>query len=214
MGTNYKEELFSQMPVVGIMRNYSNEVIETIVPLYEKAGLTTLEITMNSANAAEVIRGLSQGYPQMNIGAGTVCTTEDLEKALEAGASFIVTPIMDTDVMETCSSNSIPIFPGAYTPLEIYNAWQAGATAVKIFPATQLGAGYVKDVLAPLNHLKLLPTGGVSIDNIQDFFKVGAVGVGMGSSLFDSQLIKAKDFDGLEKHFAKIVEKVKEVKKG
>lgn len=214
MGTNYKEELFAQMPVVGIMRNYSNEVIEAIVPLYEKAGLTTLEITMNSANATEVIRNLSQQYPQMNIGAGTVCTTEDLEKALEAGASFIVTPIMDTDVMKTCSSNSIPIFPGAYTPLEIYNAWQAGATAVKIFPATQLGAGYVKDVLAPLNHLKLLPTGGVSIENIQDFFKAGAVGVGMGSSLFDSQLIKAKDFDGLGKHFAKIVKKVKEVKRG
>ena len=208
MGTTYKPELFDQMPIVGIMRNVSAEVIESIIPSYKKAGLTNLEITMNSENVAEIISVLSQKNPDMNIGAGTVCNMDDLERALTAGASFIVTPILDLEVMKFCQENNIPIFPGALTPLEINTAWNAGATAVKIFPATQLGPGYIKDVLAPLNHIKVLPTGGVSIDNIQDFFKAGAVGVGMGSSLFKKDLIEAGDFDGLRKHFSAVCSKV------
>lgn len=201
MATVYKPELFDQMPIVGIMRNVTGEVIETIVPYYKKAGLTNLEITMNTANVVEIISDLSQRHPDLNIGAGTVCNMNDLEQALAAGASFIVTPILDLEVMKFCKKNDIVIFPGAYSPLEIYNAWQAGATAVKIFPANQLGPGYVKDVLAPLNEVRLLPTGGVSIENIEDFFEAGAVGVGMGSSLFDKQLIAAGEFERLYKHF-------------
>ncbi len=208
MGVNYKEDLFSKMPVVGIMRNFSNENIEAIVPLYKKAGLTTLEITMNSSNAEEVITHLSKNHPDLNIGAGTVCSIDDLEKALGAGASFIVTPIMDNEVMQVCRESNVAIFPGAFTPLEIYNAWKAGASAVKIFPATQLGAGYVKDVLGPLNQVKLLPTGGVSIDNIEAFFNAGAVGVGMGSTLFDKKFIGTQDYDSLFAHFQNIHKKV------
>jgi 2-dehydro-3-deoxyphosphogluconate aldolase/(4S)-4-hydroxy-2-oxoglutarate aldolase len=197
-------------PVVGIMRYFSNEQIEAIVPLYKRAGLTTLEVTMNSENAEEVISQLTKDNPDMNIGAGTVCTTTDLERALGAGASFVVTPVMDLDVMKICQEANVPIFPGAYTPLEIYNAWKAGASAVKIFPATQLGPTYVKDVLAPLSDVKLLPTGGVSINNIQDFFIAGAVGVGMGSSLFDKAMIKEQNYEGLFSHFELICEKVSE----
>ena len=210
MGVNYKEDLFSKMPVVGIMRNFSNESIEAIVALYKKAGFTTLEITMNSENSSEVIAELSKKHPDLNIGAGTVCNIDDLEKALGAGASFIVTPIMDNEVMQVCRESNVPIFPGAFTPLEIYNAWKAGASAVKIFPATQLGPGYVKDVLGPLNEIKLLPTGGVSIDNIEAFFKAGAVGVGMGSTLFDKKFIEGKDYDSLFIHFKNIYKKVEE----
>ena len=210
MGVNYKEDLFSKMPVVGIMRNFSNESIEAIVPLYKKAGLTTLEITMNSSNAEEVITHLSKNHPDLNIGAGTVCNIDDLEKALGAGASFIVTPIMDNEVMQVCRESNVPIFPGAFTPLEIYNAWKAGASAVKIFPATQLGPGYVKDVLGPLNQVKLLPTGGVSIENIEAFFNAGAVGVGMGSTIFDKKSIGTQDYDSLFTHFQKIYKKVEE----
>ena len=163
---------------------------------------------MNSENVCEIISRLSEYNPDMNIGAGTVCTMTDLKKALDAGASFIVTPILDTAVVIYCKEHTIPIFPGAYTPLEIYTADKLGATAVKIFPATQLGPGYVKDVLAPLPNLKLLPTGGVSVDNIASFFKSGAVGVGMGGALFDKTLIANEDYDGLYRHFKAIAEKV------
>lgn len=208
MGTNYKKELFEQMPIVGILRNVSLEVIEEILPHYKKAGLTTLEITMNSDNVCEIISAIAKNHPEINVGAGTVCTMDDLMKALEAGATFIVTPILDVDVMKYCKENEVPIFPGAFTPLEIYNANKLGATAVKIFPATQLGASYVKDVLAPLNTIQLLPTGGVDSNNIQSFFKAGAIGVGMGGSLFDKKLMDAKDYQGLYLHFKDICDKV------
>lgn len=208
MERHYKQVFFDKMPVVGILRNVPLNVIEAILPYYKKAGFTTLEITMNSENVCEIISRLSEDNPEMNIGAGTVCTMADLKKALDAGASFIVTPILDTAVVIYCKEHTIPIFPGAYTPLEIYTADKLGATAVKIFPATQLGPGYVKDVLAPLPNLKLLPTGGVSLDNIASFFKVGAIGVGMGSSLFDKTLIANKDYDGLFQHFKKIAKEV------
>lgn len=208
MERNYKQVLFDKMPVVGILRNVPLNVIEAILPYYKKAGFTTLEITMNSENVCEIISRLSEDNPDMNIGAGTVCTMADLKKALDAGASFIVTPILDTAVVIYCKQHTIPIFPGAYTPLEIYTAYKLGATAVKIFPATQLGAGYIQEVLASLSHLKLLPTGGVSVENIASFFKSGAVGVGMGGALFDKTLIANEDYDGLYRHFKAIAEKV------
>lgn len=208
MSSNYKQALFNQMPVIGIFRNVPLTIIEAIIPFYLKAGFTTLEITMNSANACEILSSLSRTYSDVNIGAGTVCTMQDLELALENGASYIVSPILNKEVIHFCTLNNIPIFPGAFTPLEIYRAAELGATAVKVFPATQLGPGYIKDVLTALPKLKLLPTGGVSIDNIEAFFKAGAVGVGMGSSLFNEKLIANKDFDGLYNHFKLIADKV------
>ncbi|WP_209401318.1 bifunctional 4-hydroxy-2-oxoglutarate aldolase/2-dehydro-3-deoxy-phosphogluconate aldolase [Pseudozobellia sp. WGM2] len=195
---------FNQNPIVGILRGLSTDEVLQLVPIYLKSGFYTLEITMNSPDVVKTISVLRERYTDLNVGAGTVCTQDDLEIALSAGAQFIVTPIIDTEVIERCVRRDIPIFPGAYTPTEIYTAWKLGASAVKIFPATQLGPKYVKDVLAPLNDIKLLPTGGVSADNISAFFKAGAIGVGMGSSLFDKNLIKNQDFEGLEKHFQKV----------
>ena len=208
MNNRYQQSLFTQMPVIGIVRNVPLTIIEAIMPFYLKAGFTTLEITMNSANACEILSSVTRTYSDVNIGAGTVCNMQDLEMALENGASFIVSPILNEEVMHFCTTKYIPIFPGAYTPLEIYRAAQLGATAVKVFPATQLGPGYIKDVLAALTTLKLLPTGGVSKDNIEAFFKAGAVGVGMGSSLFNEKLIANKDFEGLYNHFTSIADKV------
>jgi len=133
----------------------------------------------------------------------------DLEAALAAGAQFIVTPILDEQIVQHCVQKNIPVFPGAYTPTEIYRAWSAGASAVKVFPAAQLGAKYIKDVLAPLNEIRLLPTGGVSLENIGDYFEAGAAGVGMGSSLLDKKLIEREDYDGLKDHFLKLAEQIK-----
>jgi 2-dehydro-3-deoxyphosphogluconate aldolase/(4S)-4-hydroxy-2-oxoglutarate aldolase len=209
----FSHEAFEAMPVIGIMRNFSFEIIEKITPLYKEAGLTTLEVTMNSDGAYETIKNLSAAYPGLNIGAGTVCEMEDLHTALEAGASFIVTPILNEEVINYCVANKIPVFPGAFTPTEIYKAWKLGATAVKIFPASRFGPVYLKEIKAPLNNIRLLPTGGVSLDNIADFFKAGAMGAGMGSTLFDKEMISKKDFEGLHLHFKKMVSKVNELLK-
>src|SRR5690606_2051229 len=111
---------------------------------------------------------------------------------------------IDESVIKTAVAQGIPIFPGAYSPTEIYRAWRLGASAVTIFPASQLGVQFIRDISAPLNNIKLLPTGGVSVENIKSFFEAGVVGVGMGSSLFDKRLIQERDFKGLAEHFIKI----------
>ncbi len=208
MNNSYQQDLFNQMPVIGILRNVPLTTIEAVIPFYLNAGFTTMEITMNSPNACKILSSLTRTYSDVNIGAGTVCSMQELEMALANGASFIVSPILNEEVIHFCTTKGIPIFPGAYTPLEIYRAAQLGATAVKVFPASQLGPGYIKDVLAAFTTLKLLPTGGVSKDNIEAFFKAGAIGVGMGNSLFNEKLIANKDFDGLYNHFKLIADKV------
>jgi 2-dehydro-3-deoxyphosphogluconate aldolase/(4S)-4-hydroxy-2-oxoglutarate aldolase len=200
---------FSKVPIVGIIRNLSFDTIEKILPIYLSAGLTTIEITMNTQAAEEIIRFAADKYKgQLNVGAGTVCNTDELDMAIRAGSQFIVTPILDPDVVRTCVSKNIPVFPGAYTPTEIYQAWKLGASMVKVYPATSLGPEYIKDVKAPLNKIKLMPTGGINLDNIQTFIKAGADGLGIGSQLFDKTLIKDENWKGLELHFKQYVSKL------
>ncbi|MCE7066108.1 bifunctional 4-hydroxy-2-oxoglutarate aldolase/2-dehydro-3-deoxy-phosphogluconate aldolase [Dyadobacter sp. CY326] len=195
-------ELFNKAPLVGIIRNISPDDVKKILPIYREAGLTTIEITMNTPGAAEMIRlALENEGEGLNIGAGTVCTKDDLEVALEAGAQFIVTPIINKKVIKSCVKKKVPIFPGAFTPTEIYNAWTLGATMVKIYPATSLGPEYIKDLKAPMNQLKLLPTGGVGLENMTDFLKAGANGLGVGGQLFDKKLIQEQNWEGLKAHF-------------
>lgn len=202
-------ELFNKAPLVGIIRNVSPEDVKRILPIYREAGLTTVEITMNTPGATDMIRyALESEHYGMNIGAGTVCTKEDLDAALDAGAQFIVTPVLSKKVVKSCVKKGIPVFPGAYTPTEIFNAWSLGASMVKIYPATALGPGYIKDLKAPMNQLKLLPTGGVSLENMEAFLKAGANGLGIGGQLFDKKLIQEKNWDGLKAHFLQFAQKL------
>lgn len=201
--------MFEKAPIVGIIRNVALEDVKQILPIFREAGLTTVEITMNKPDAAEMISwAIANESEGLNIGAGTVCTKDDLEAALEAGAQFIVTPVINKKVIKSCVKKGIPIFPGAFTPTEIYNAWTLGATMVKIYPATSLGPEYIKDLKAPMNQLKLLPTGGVGLENMTAFLNAGANGLGIGGQLFDKKLIEAKDWNGLKAHFMQFVEKL------
>jgi 2-dehydro-3-deoxyphosphogluconate aldolase/(4S)-4-hydroxy-2-oxoglutarate aldolase len=197
-------EDFSKVPIIGIIRNLTFDEIKKILPVYLEAGLTTIEITMNTASAKEIIRYAVDSYGgKLNIGAGTVCNKKDLKEALSAGAQFIVTPITDKEVIRTCIKEDIPIFPGAFTPTEIYKAWQLGASMVKLYPPTTMGPDYIKDIKAPLDKIKLLPTGGIHLGNIPLFMKAGANGVGVGSQLFDKTAIKNNDMEALKAHFEK-----------
>lgn len=193
---------FYETPVVGIFRGFSIEKIQQIIPVYIESGFHTVEVTMNSPESKKSITMLASKYPNLNVGAGTVCSMNDLNDALNAGAQFIVTPIVNVEIINHCVVQKIPIFPGAYTPTEIYQAWNLGASAVKVFPATQLGVNYIKDILGPLNHIKLLPTGGVHQNNITQFMDAGCIGVGMGSSLFDEKLIG--NLSALKMHFDEV----------
>jgi len=207
---SFSQELFKKAPIVGIVRNLSLDEVMQILPIYREAGLTTIEITMNTPGAVEIIRYALEHHSEgLNIGAGTVCTKEDLDNALEAGAQFIVTPIINKKVIKSCVKKGIPVFPGGFSPTELYNAWSYGAAMVKIYPATSLGADYIKDLKAPLNNIKVLPTGGINLENMQDFLKAGADGLGIGGQLFDKVLIKNKDWAGLKLHFEKFVQKLR-----
>ena len=212
MKNEFKADKFDEMPVIGILRNVPLPDIEAILPFYIKAGFTNLEVTMNSNGAEETIRHLSENYPSLNIGAGTVCDKNDLKRAVKAGASFIVTPVVDEKVIKKCVKWGIPIFPGAFSPLEIYSASKYGATGVKVFPANHLGPSYIKDVLAPFQHLKLYPTGGVNLENISAYFKAGAKGLGMGGTLFLASFLETKDYENLGLHFEKVALAVKNAK--
>jgi 2-dehydro-3-deoxyphosphogluconate aldolase/(4S)-4-hydroxy-2-oxoglutarate aldolase len=202
LSQSFSLQQFTNMPVVGIMRNISQQHAEKLAIHYAGAGFGMLEVTMNSPGAASIISQLIKTTgDRLHIGAGTVCTTQDMDTALAAGAQFIVTPILNEAVIKACVHNNIPVFPGAYTPTEIYTAWSMGATMVKVFPATQLGPNYIKEVLAPLNQIKLMPTGGVTIDNFTGFLKAGASAVALGSNLFPMSLIERGDWTALDELF-------------
>ena len=115
-------------------------------------------------------------------------------RAIDAGARFIVSPVFRREVIDACHRQDVPAMPGCFTPTEILEAWDAGADIVKVFPATPLGPGYMKDLRAPLPQIKLMPTGGVTIENAGDWIKAGAVAVGVGSALVDNQAIAAAHY--------------------
>jgi len=202
---SFSWELFNQFPIIGIMRNLPVDKILHIASLYAEEGFTNLEITVNSAGASKLISELANRFKDViNIGAGTVCTAVELEIALSAGAAFIVTPIVNEEIIQKCVSMAIPVFPGAYTPTEIYRAHVLGAAMIKVFPASVLGAAYIRELSGPFPHLKLLPTGGISLENMNDFIKAGAKGLGIGSQLFPSKIIEQERWDALRERFAKV----------
>ncbi|MFI5193401.1 MAG: bifunctional 4-hydroxy-2-oxoglutarate aldolase/2-dehydro-3-deoxy-phosphogluconate aldolase [Chitinophagales bacterium] len=202
---------FLKVPVIGIARNIPLEAIIQILPLYQSSGLTSIEITMNSDGAEDIIRYAALRYKDhLNIGAGTVCSLDDLDRALLAGAQFIVTPVMEEDIIRRCKEIGIPVFPGAFTPSEIYSAWKSGADMVKVFPASMLGPQYIRELRGPLNQVKLMPTGGINSDNATAFLRAGASAVAMGSELMDKKLIRDKNWKALSMHFEQVVKNIKE----
>lgn len=198
---SFRWELFDKVPVVGILREVSTEDADMILPVFIDTGFTTIEIPINSDNSASLISRLVQHFgDRLNIGAGTVTDMQDLHKALDAGAGFIVTPVVAEEVIQYCERERIPVFPGAFTPTEIVKAWKLGASMVKVFPADELGPGYIKALKAPLKNIKLLPTGGISIDNAREYFVAGAAGLGISTGLFKAELIRNKDWTKLRDH--------------
>lgn len=198
---------FQQFPILAILRGYTLEINQKLIELSISRGLNFIEITMNTDNAEEQIESLSKKFERdICIGAGTVTNLPSLEKALNAGAKFIVTPTTDLAVIHKCRDKKVPIFPGAFSPSEISSAWNAGATMVKLFPASQLGPSYIKAILAPLSNVKLLATGGIDEGSIQDYLKVGCQGFGIGSPLFPNELIQNKDWNKISSNIQKFKE--------
>jgi 2-dehydro-3-deoxyphosphogluconate aldolase / (4S)-4-hydroxy-2-oxoglutarate aldolase len=187
------------LPIVGILRGFTTPQVREILHACVRGGLRNLEITMGSSQTPEQIReARAIAGEKMCIGAGSVLNVHLLEKALAAGATFIVTPIINADVIKECVRQKIPVFPGAYTATEILSAWDLGATMVKVFPAETLGPNYIKAIKAPLPHVKLVPTGGVDLKTIAAYKKAGADAFGIGSPLLDRARVEAHDWPWIE----------------
>jgi len=213
MSTPFSQELFQQLPIIGILRGLAATSLRSVVEAVCDGGLTNLEITMNTPGAADQIQVAREiAGSALNIGAGTVTDLRRLEDALAAGASFIVTPTVAVPVIERCGELKVPVFPGALSPTEIVRAWELGATMVKIFPAEFPGPAYLRRLKAPLPHLKLMPTGGVDVGTLEAYAQAGADAYGVGSPLFQAERIAAQDWEWLRNQcraFAGVYRKTK-----
>ena len=163
-----------------------------------EGGIRALEFTLTNPDALKAVGEVrARLEDRALVGAGTVLDGESVGEAISAGAQFIVTPIHQRDVIERGREGGVPVISGAMSPTEVFAAWQDGADLVKVFPARSLGPAYIKDLLGPLPQLKLVPTGGVNIDNCAAFIEAGAYTVALGSSLVDKAVISRRDWEAL-----------------
>jgi 2-dehydro-3-deoxyphosphogluconate aldolase/(4S)-4-hydroxy-2-oxoglutarate aldolase len=192
-------EVIHETRIVAILRLPD---LSDAVPLCQAlldGGIKALEFPLTNSEALSAVKRVRAEIPEFSmgravIGTGTVLSVEAAQASIAHGAQFIVTPVLNTAVISLCRSESVPVFPGSYTPTEIFTAWEAGAAAVKVFPARSLGPAYIKDVREPLPQLRLMPTGGVSLENIEEYLRHGAFAVGVGGNLMDKQLIAARNW--------------------
>lgn len=183
-------ERIAEHKIVAIVRLDDLSSAQYISAALIEGGIGAIEFTLTSPDAAATIARMRQFVDDAAvIGAGSVITAEQVRAAADAGSQFVVSPVSKAAVIHACTALDLPVMPGAFTPTEIQQAWEWGASVVKVFPANHLARGYIKDLLAPLPHLRLMPTGGVRVDNIGAFLDDGAFAVGVGSALINNQAV-------------------------
>lgn len=169
--------------VVAVLRGLDPDRVEAVAGVLRSSGITVIEITMDSPDATSSIEGSIRG--DAVVGAGTIMSVADAEEAVAAGAEFLVAPHTDLEVVRWAVERGIPMIPGAFTPTEVAVAWNAGAAAVKVFPASVGGPGLLKAIRGPFGDLPLVSTGGITASNAGAFLAAGAVAVGVGGWLTD-----------------------------
>ena len=192
--------------IVAVIRADSSEQLFSVAEALCEGGVTALEITMTTPNAIQVIGEVGKKFgSKVLMGVGTVLDTETCRAAILAGAEFVVTPVFRPDVIQLCNRYSKPIASGAYTPTEALLGHESGADFIKIFPADQLGPTYIKNLLAPLPMLRIVPTGGVSVETAAGFIQAGCVALAAGSSLVSKEILKNRDWAKLKELAAQFV---------
>jgi 2-dehydro-3-deoxyphosphogluconate aldolase / (4S)-4-hydroxy-2-oxoglutarate aldolase len=179
--------------VIAVVRLAAARRLQGVARALAAGGVSAVEVTLTTPGAVETIAGLASddGLAESGclIGAGTVLDESAARSVMDAGARFVVSPTLDRAVLRACRDRDVPYVPGAFTPTELLDAWRAGAQLVKLFPASAVGPGYVRDVLAPLPFLRLVPSGGVSLENAGEWIRAGAAAVSVGSSLVSDALL-------------------------
>lgn len=177
--------------VIPVIRAASKAEARSVIEAIADGGIITIEVTMTVPGAVELIAELSRERSDLLLGAGSVLEPETARECIAAGAKYIVSPATNFDTIEYCNESDVVIMPGALTPTEVVNAWDAGADFVKVFPADSMGgAKYLRSLKAPLPHIKLVPTGGVSQSTAAEFIKAGAEAVGVGADLVNLNAIR------------------------
>jgi 2-dehydro-3-deoxyphosphogluconate aldolase/(4S)-4-hydroxy-2-oxoglutarate aldolase len=196
--------------IVAIIRMKDPEKVRAVFDAIAEGGVQVIEVTMSVPGAVELIGQLAANLPAgCVLGAGTVLDGETARRVIDAGARFVVSPVFRREVIAACHALDAPVMPGCFTPTEILEAWDEGADVVKVFPATALGPGFLKDVRGPLPQVKLMPTGGVTLDNAGDWIRAGAVAVGVGTALLDTDAIASGNYGLLRSYAERIVASVR-----
>ena len=204
--------LFEASAIAVVRLSDPTKLIKVSEAIYE-GGVSAIEITMTVPNAIKMIEEASKVIGSyMMIGVGSVLDLETAQKAIDAGAKYVVSPIFKKEIIEISHKNNVPAMPGAFTPTEIQTAFEAGADIIKVFPADVVGMTFFKGILAPMPHLKLMPTGGVSLTNAGDWLKSGACAVGVGTALLDKKAIAEEDYKLLTSNAKQLMENINKAK--
>ena len=213
-----KTEIISLLTDPGIIAIVRAQQSAQVVPLFEAllaGGVRAIEITMTTPNALAAIREARDKLGERAlVGVGTVLDVNTCRAAIAAGAEFVVSPICRTGLVPIAHAAGCPIMLGAYTPTEAQIAHEADADFVKLFPADNLGPAYIKALLAPLPHLRVVPTGGIDMHNIADFLKAGCAALGVGSSLVSAKILQEANWPELTRRAAALVNAVRQAKAG
>ncbi|MBO7745929.1 bifunctional 4-hydroxy-2-oxoglutarate aldolase/2-dehydro-3-deoxy-phosphogluconate aldolase [Paenibacillus sp. MWE-103] len=199
MSLNLLQALYEEK-IIAIIRGIPEEAGDATAKALADGGIVFLEVTLNTDGALGMIARFREQYAgRMRIGAGTVLDLGQAKEAVAAGAEYIISPNLDEEVIAYGLEHDVDVWPGTMTPTEIVRAFKAGATAVKLFPLGSLGVNYLKEIRAPLNHIPMIATGGVNLQNIRGVLDAGAAAVGLGGNLVDKQLVKEGKFEELTK---------------
>ncbi len=196
------KQLVLDTRIVAIIRGFAPDTCLRLAEAYSAGGIRLVEVTFNQKapetwkDTAAAIRAIRERFGgHVRAGAGTVLTEEQLSMCIDAGGEYMITPNVKPELIRSCVRQGLVAMPGALTPSEAVDAWEAGAAFVKIFPAGSLGAGYVKALRAPLAHIPMLAVGGITAENVADFMRVGCVGAGVGGNLTNKEWIAAGAWD-------------------
>ncbi|QPJ63364.1 MAG: bifunctional 4-hydroxy-2-oxoglutarate aldolase/2-dehydro-3-deoxy-phosphogluconate aldolase [Candidatus Nitronauta litoralis] len=197
---------FLSCPVMGILRGISLEQTEPVLEAAHNAGLRYVEVTLNTPDAFTIIKNASRTFAgRFTFGAGTVLSVDEARQALDSGATFLVSPTLNETVAAFCAKEKVAYFPGAFTPTEIERAWNASAAMVKVFPASQLGPGYFKEIKGPFSDIKMMAVGGVRAGNAHEYLKSGAKAVAVGGSIFSRERLASGDTASIQKDLQEIL---------
>ena len=214
-----KTEVLQRIRATGlipVVRAESADLAMRAVEAIKAGGVDVLEVTMTVPGAIDVIAKLAATFgAEVVIGAGTVLDPDTANKCVQAGAQFIVSPALNEETISFCRRNDVAVFPGALTPTEVVRAWNAGADAVKVFPAGAVGgASYLRALKAPLPQIELVPTGGVSLKTAADFIKAGAMALGVGADLVDTKALREGRDEVITERAREFLEIVREARQG